>query len=286
MFEVFHVSDLHFGKSENQNRNSLALLQGILKLYPFEDSENRYLLVTGDFTHRAGKKEYQFALEALLPFKDRIFVTPGNHDYGSLLGTNYSKRKARYFDTHFAVPLGFTHPFTDKKVFSCQLDEPGNRLMIIGLSSCTKDIFDFAQGEIGDRQRTELAELLEITEPQIPKLVYLHHIPHKDAELEFIMTLRDRRELMAIVSGKVDALAFGHQGKKVEMEMKRRARFTLPGRPMQVRTLPILSARGKKSTDRQCIILDADRSVNEQAFYHITVENNRISATVEKIIST
>ena len=152
MLEIFHVSDLHFGQSNDQNEKAKSLLDGISRQFPFTGDSKRYLLVTGDITDGGKQSEYELAMRALWPFKGRVFVTPGNHDYGSLKGTDYSERKARRFDDPFAKILGFGHPFFDKKVFVQELQGPPSHsaLVIIGLNSCAKKgVFDFAQGEVG-----------------------------------------------------------------------------------------------------------------------------------------
>lgn len=283
MIEVFHVSDLHFGQSHHQEEKAMKLLEGINRLYPFKDNADRYLLVTGDFTQSGRDDEYQLALQALSPFQNKIFVTPGNHDYGSLLGMNYSEKKALHFDDPFAKMLGFGHPFIGKKVFSHHLKNVNDELLVIGLNSCAKvGVLDLAQGEVGENQRMELDQLLANSKEQMPKLVFLHHIPHKEADFDFVMTLRDRQELMAIVKDRVDALAFGHQGQDLAVNKKIKAVATAR-RPMQVRSLSISGGKGFTKGPRRRLILDADNSVAEQAFYYIQVENNSISATVEKI---
>ena len=135
--------------------NGLAksLLKAVSERYPFAGKENTYLLVTGDVTDHGRNGEYDLAGQALTPFKDRIFITPGNHDYGSWGGTDYNEEKAKHFDVPFASALGFKHPFFDKKVFVRELqDESGHTLMMIGLNSCAKvGVEDWAQGEIGER---------------------------------------------------------------------------------------------------------------------------------------
>ena len=283
MLEIFHVSDLHYGQSNDQNKKAQALLDGISRQYPFKDCDNRYLLVTGDFTQGGREDEYKLAMQALMPFKGRVFVTPGNHDYGSIFGADYSEKKARYFDDPFAKTLEFPHSFINKKVFNCRLNFQSDSLMMIGLNSCAKKgVFDFAQGEIGDKQIRELDKLLTDADAQIPKLVFLHHIPHKDAAFEFVMTLRDWEELMAVVNGRIDALAFGHQGKVLDIEQRGKTGSASAHRPMQVRSLTIPREIDlKRGIIKHAIVLDADGSVANQAFYHIKVKNNKLTATVE-----
>ncbi len=136
----------------------------------------------------ARKGEYELAREALSPFTDgRIFLTPGNHDYGSWGGTDYSEKKAKYFDDPFANTLGFKHPFFDKKVFvhraagPVRSYTPNDRPQFLRKGGME----DWAQGEIGEDQRNELADILEQYDAKIPKIIFLHHIPNKAGRFPF-----------------------------------------------------------------------------------------------------
>lgn len=277
MIEILHVSDLHFGKNPIQDRIARALLDGIRP--KFTGRDNRYLLVTGDITDNGKKSEYDLALEALRPFAPRVFVTPGNHDYGSLSGMDYCELKAQCFDEKFAKILGFTHPFFDKKVWTLQVEDHSDHstLMMIGLNSCAKEgISDFAQGEVGESQRDELKRMLVQCDPETPKLLFLHHIPNKHAEWQIIMTLRDWEDLMEVVKGRVDALAFGHQGKVMQVGLRGRRIFSeAPNRPMELRTLDM--------GNKRALVLDANYSVAEQAFYLIKSDGKQVTAKVEYV---
>jgi hypothetical protein len=267
MIEILHVSDLHLGKSAYINGLAQSLLKAASERYPFAGKDNTYLLVTGDVTDHGRKGEYEIARQALSPFKDRIFITPGNHDYGSWGGTDYTEEKAKYFDDPFASALGFKHPFFDKKVFVRELqDESGHTLMMIGLNSCAKvGVEDWAQGEIGVSQRNELAGVLDQYDAKIPKILFLHHIANKDASFPDIMTLKDWKELMEVVRDKVDVLAFGHQGQfGVATRGKSRTSREMI-RPMELRILD----GGRKRALKRTWVLDADASVAEQSCYSI-----------------
>jgi hypothetical protein len=148
--------------------------------------------------------------------------------------------------------------------------------MMIGLNSCAKEgVHDLAQGEVGDEQRDELALILAQCNPKTPKILFLHHIPNKAAEWEFVMTLRDWEELMAVARGRVDVLAFGHQGTVMEVGLRKKSR-PAQIRPMRARSTAIDGKRGSKPA----LVLDADGSVAEQAFYRITLDGNKPTASV------
>jgi hypothetical protein len=271
MITILHVSDLHFGQSADQNRKAKALLDAIRPLPP-----NCYLLVTGDFTQSGTPGEYGRAGEALSPFAGRVLVTPGNHDYGtSWFGTGYSPEKAKYFDDPFAKDLGFKHHFFDKKVFVMTLEDRSDNstLMMIGLNSCAKAGFS-AEGEVGRPQRDELRCILDGSNPHVPKLLFLHHVP--TANLGAGMTLRDREELMAVVDGKVDVLAFGHHGVVMQPDQRGKSIRLLPAPPR-----PMRSRRVVVGTKRVWV-LDADSSVAEQACYLITSDGKKTTAAVKR----
>lgn len=276
MIELIHVSDLHFGKNRKQTRRATKLLSKLNEKYDFTVDKERYLLVTGDITHHGRQSEYTLASKALLPFKDRVFITPGNHDYGSFFGTLFKKKRAKYFDVPFAKNLGFKHGFLDKKVFSRILESADGqtKLMVIGLNSCTyEDLEDFSRGEIGQTQRDELSYELSKSDPNIPKMVFLHHIPDREAEWKDIMTLEDWPELMSIVQDKVKIMAFGHQGKF-------RPTDTTQDVPALSRTMEVRSFVSNEGD--KIFMLDANDSTKEEAYYRI-VANGSGQMTAEKL---
>jgi DNA repair exonuclease SbcCD nuclease subunit len=270
MIEIFHVSDLHLGQSSGQNQKAKDLLKKISQQFPFTKDSNRYLLVTGDITDGGKTAQYKLAKDALWAFKGHVFVTPGNHDYGRR-GWEYSEASAKYFDDPFAESIEFPHPFFDKKVFRRQLKDGSDSspFLIIGLNSCSKEgLEDFAEGEVGKEQREQLRRILEKCDPQIPKLLFLHHVPNKKIYFPPKMTLRDWRELMEIVKDRIDMLAFGHQGLKLQVESENKLTLVAAERrPMKPRTLYL----GKKKAK----VLDADNSVDECACYQITLQDGQ-----------
>jgi hypothetical protein len=279
MIEIFHVSDLHFGKSREQNRKARSLLKKINQQFPFTGKGYRYLLVTGDITDGGDTDQYKLAKDALRPFKGRILLTPGNHDYGGFWGMDYSEKSAKYFDDPFAKSLKFMHPFFGKKVFRRQLRDgsDGSPFLIIGLNSCSKEgLLDGAQGEVGEQQREQLGGILEKYDQRIPTLLFLHHVPNKKVNFPPLRTLRDWPQLMKIVKDRIDVLAFGHQGLKLEVESEKK--FSLVAaerRPMKSRRL----ALGKKKAR----LLDADSSVEESACYRVWLKDGQPDAKVERL---
>jgi hypothetical protein len=284
MIEIFHISDLHFGK---QTRKARLLLEKVKEKFKIGELENKYLIVTGDITQDGREGQFRTAKEALIPFKGKVQVVPGNHDYG-FLGFIYSEASARNFDNILSLGLGIGHTYFPKEPFLKILaDKEGNKVLIIGLNSCSKTphIFDIAAGDIEDTQRNKLDNILSNQKyKDIPKIIFLHHIPHKRAQ-GIGMSLKDHRKLMAVVRNRVNAFAFGHEGsmedvkekeaKKLELSAQERKKFkeikkmSLPTREMKIRS-------GKGQGIRY--YLDANNSVEEIACYHIKVEGKEILA--------
>lgn len=296
MIEIFHVSDLHFEKSPKRTKRAQLLLDKIKKKFEIGEAENRYLLVTGDIVENGEKREYSIARNALLPFKDKVYVAPGNHDYG-WMGAAYSDKVAKRFDSDLASKIGISHPFFPKTPPYTDVvsDGQGNKVLLIGLNSCSKTDFlggfsDLAEGEIEDFQRRALARILNNPEYRnIPKIVFLHHIPHRRAKGIF-MSLRDWKELMAIVRGKVEVMAFGHEGKmkgvkqqivkKLKMakqDLRRLLDYRKASGP--IRGMKLRRGKGQKIR----YYLDANKSVKEQACYRIKIDGNKVLARLVKL---
>src|SRR6185369_11615627 len=181
MLKIVHVSDLHFHKEDADNQKALSLLDKIKNTYDIAHDE-AFLLVTGDIVDDGEISQYSNALTALTPFKDHLFVVPGNHDYG-FAGNIFSRDSAMLFDNKFLPELDINSKFMLKQPAVRLLDDgKGTKLLTVGLNSVleTATVLDFARGGIGTQQLDQLNTVL--ANPQyndIPKIVYLHHRPQK-----------------------------------------------------------------------------------------------------------
>ncbi len=282
MIELVHVSDLHFGKTKDWTRKAQRLLKKIGTTFRFEQGKGIYLLVTGDIIHNlklgksAWKEQFRVAEDALAPFKPKVRIVPGNHDIG-LGGFGYSKECVEYFDGTFLPALAVKHKFRTKRPFAEFVeDESGNKLLLVGLNSClmTPNPLDIAKGEVGERQRKRFEEILkDPTYKGFPKIIYLHHIPHRRAH-GLGMSLIDYKELMAIVEKRVEVLAFGHEGTMKDPDRRRPAQPPRSPRPMRVRRA---GYRGIQ------YYLDANSCIEEQSCYHIAVEGTSAAARLIKL---
>lgn len=283
MIEIIHVSDLHFGKSKTWTDRAQGLLKKIQVRYPFGKNKNIHLLITGDIIHNSiapkppWRSEYRLAVKALAAFSPRVHVVPGNHDYGSG-GIRFSKRCANYFDDHFLPALRIRRRFQPKRLFVKTLDDgKGSRILLIGLNSCLMEhkLLNISKGGIEKRQLESLKNVLK--DPRyrrIPKIVCLHHIPHRRAK-GLGMSLTDHEDLMKRVEKRVKALAFGHEGGMEAAEKRGAPPDSREDRPMMVRWA---GHRGIK------YYLDANACVKERSCYHIKVEKKVVTAQLVKLV--
>jgi 3',5'-cyclic AMP phosphodiesterase CpdA len=208
--KILHLSDLHFHRNKSDNKKILKTLDTIKDKYG-----DHYIVITGDIVDDGHKDQYKNAYEALKDFKNKLFIVPGNHDFGAV-GILYSRGKARRFDDMLSIPLNQDGEFIaeNKPVVNIVKDE-SDEVMFIGLDSNleTEDFFDFACGEIGKTQRSALSVLLnDRASYHMKKVLFFHHHPfmHSDPFME----LRDAEKLARVIYGKVDVVMFGHKHKR------------------------------------------------------------------------
>jgi 3',5'-cyclic AMP phosphodiesterase CpdA len=266
MIEIYHISDLHFGK---KNIKARKLIKALDERFEITKSRNKYLLVTGDITQSGTREQYEMALESLEPFKNRIFFVPGNHDYGDFWGVTYDDRKAKDFDAFFSQKLDERQKYYDKKPYVRLLSEnEGNKVLLIGLNSCLKiEKFKGAFGLVGYRQLCILKETLALEKyAHVPKLVFLHHIPYQLAR-GFQMDLLDWDDLFDVAKRSVDIIAFGHEGVMEAHASKEERDRIEESRKMGVRRERFVHAE-------LAYLLDANRSAKDRACYQIRINNN------------
>lgn len=205
--KILHLSDLHFHRSGNNNRRINATLKSIKEKY-----RDHFLIITGDITDDGHEKQYKNAYEALKEFKGKLFIAPGNHDFGAK-GNIYSKERAVRFDEMLTRPLdqGGTF-FQDNHPVVNVVEKGSDKVMFISLDSNleTSSVFDFACGKIGKTQRTVLAEILsDYSSKNFTKILFFHH--HPFIRNNPFMEMKDASKLARIVYQGVDVMMFGHK---------------------------------------------------------------------------
>lgn len=202
-----HLSDLHFHRHPSDNVAVIALLDFIQQHYP-----HYKLIVTGDIVDDGDEKQFEEAFRALEPFTGRIFICPGNHDFGAA-GNFYSQERGERFDQLLSKRLLQGGTFTgDNTPVVNVVSEGGERTMLIALDTNleTDHPFDFACGEVGEEQLASLKTILvnPATAGMI-KMVFFHHHPFMHGNP--FMQLTDARQLMRILYGRVQVVLFGHK---------------------------------------------------------------------------
>lgn len=202
-----HISDLHYHRDQNDNQKANKALEVIKNRYP-----DHLLIVTGDITDDGHELQYENALAALEPFAGRIFIAPGNHDFGAA-GNFYSRERAVRFDEMLSKPLKQGGTFTgDATPVVNIVGDAGNRVMLIGLDTNleTDHPFDFACGEVGEVQMGYLENILnDPGSKETIKILFFHH--HPFIRHDPFMEMRDARKLMRTIYHKVDVVLFGHK---------------------------------------------------------------------------
>jgi len=168
--------------------------------------------VTGDITDDGDAEQYGRAAEALSAFSGRLFICPGNHDFGAV-GFIYDRNRAELFDERLARPLGQGGTFAGKNPAVVNVVKAGDdSVMLIALDSNleTEVPFDFACGEISDRQLRGLEAILGSPDNSaMTKFLFFHH--HPFMRNDPFMELKNARKLWPIVYGWLEVLLFGHR---------------------------------------------------------------------------
>jgi len=207
--KLIHISDLHYHRHAQDNRKADALLETIHRKYP-----DHAVIVTGDISDDGHPRQYAHAATALrlLAEDGRVFIAPGNHDFGAK-GNFFSRERARRFDEMLSEPLHQGGTFTgDNTPVVNTLHDGNDRVMLIALDTNleTYNPFDFACGEIGDEQLTALESILtDTTNAEWVKILFFHH--HAFVRNDPFMELQDARALMRTIYGRIDVLLFGHK---------------------------------------------------------------------------
>jgi 3',5'-cyclic AMP phosphodiesterase CpdA len=205
--KFIHLSDLHYHRHQKDNKGANEALQFIKAQYP-----KHYLILTGDISDDGHEQQFANAFKALEAFKGRIFLCPGNHDFGAA-GNFYSQERAERFDAMISIPLGQGGTFTrDNTPVVNVLSASGDTVMLIALDTNleTEHFFDFACGQVGDKQLSALDAILSNpATAHLTKILFFHHHPfiHNNPFMELV----DGRQLMRTIYGRVSAVLFGHK---------------------------------------------------------------------------
>ena len=221
--KFIHLSDLHIHTHADDNKAVSSILDFVAKSYPEHN-----LIITGDIVDDGTSAQFANAYAMLKPFQGRVFLCPGNHDFGAA-GNFYSAERALRFDRTLAEPLNQGGTFKGDSTPVVNVVRAGGReVMVIALDSNleTDHPFDFACGEIGKSQLSALDTVLGRTSSaRMIKMLFFHHHPFMVNDP--FMELKDARKLVSTIFGRVDVVLFGHKHEMNQWENRWGAKYVL-----------------------------------------------------------
>lgn len=188
MKTIAHVSDLHFGKDDPR------IVKGLLRA--LEEAAPDMIVVSGDLTQRAKKKQFRAAREFLdqMPAVPRIIV-PGNHDVST---TNLYERVVH--------PLRRYRRFIERDLSPFISDE---EVAIAGVN--TVRLMSTKDGRINRSQVSEVGARFAQLKPEQVRVVVTHQpldVPAEDTQHPVVT--RARMAMQAFASQGVDLFLSGH----------------------------------------------------------------------------
>ena len=212
---VLHLSDLHVQAYRNRRAN-LHLGRLVDRLLGAHLAARPIVVITGDLVDDGSPAQYRELVRLLRPLRDagvRLLAAPGNHDCGPM-GNSYRASARVYFQRHVVAELmGIAAADTAADLMGelYPMVHELDGVTFIGLDSVAGMLVEgmqLARGAIGPAQLVKLRGLLAAPGSRRPLVVYLHHHPF---DRRFTLALRDSAELMAVLTGRVDLLLFGHK---------------------------------------------------------------------------
>jgi 3',5'-cyclic AMP phosphodiesterase CpdA len=224
---ILHISDLHIGREDKVGRWKQAekIVRETIREWGGDD-DKPLVLITGDVVDDGAEVEFVEARRILRPLHRAGFQVaplPGNHDYG-WNGAHAEERRFKLFKKYLlGIETRVTYP---------DVPYADNDVALITLNSMQAEtgFWDglLADGELGSRQLDELDELITTLRDERKKsykiVVALHHHPFQfpdDPPLRKVTErighrLKDGKDLMKLLSGRIDALLFGHEHRHVD----------------------------------------------------------------------
>jgi 3',5'-cyclic-AMP phosphodiesterase len=221
--KFIHLSDLHIHTHDADNKDAKSMLSVVSTKYP-----DHRLIITGDIADDGTEGQFENAYELLQPFNGRIFICPGNHDFGAA-GNFYSHERALRFDNMLSEQLDQGGSFKDDSTpVVNKIKDGGVEIMLIALDSNleTEHPFDFASGEVGDFQLRALNTILSTTPSTgVVKMLFFHH--HPFIVNDPFMEMKDAAALARVVYGRVDFILFGHKHEMKQWENRWGTKYIL-----------------------------------------------------------
>src|SRR4051812_9057267 len=230
MRTVLHLSDLHFGRHDND------VVAGIGTL--IETTRPDVIAISGDFTQRARTHEFELARDFLRTLPPPVIVVPGNHDVPlySLIS-----RFLRPLDRYKRFISDDLHPsFVDDKI------------AIVGINTARS--LTFKNGRINQKQIERTCECLNSAPDEAVRIVVTHHpfdLPKPGSSQEVVG--RAKMAIRGLVQCGVDLILSGHHHETHTASSAER--YQIGGRPVLLVQAGTATSTRQRGEVNSCNIL-------------------------------
>lgn len=190
MIRLFHVSDLHFGRADQQALDWFAAA--------VHSERPNAVICTGDLTQRAKREEFAAACRYLESLPVPVTVEPGNHDL-----------------PYFNLFERFVRPYRRYGRLEKMIERPLDIANVVVVPLKTTARFqlrhNWSWGVVSRRSLSKSLALLESVDADHVKLVACHHpLVDKEGLKSSGKTIRGREALEALAKAGAHAVLSGH----------------------------------------------------------------------------
>ena len=235
MRTVLHLSDLHFGRHDND------VVAGIGSL--IETTRPSVIAISGDFTQRARTHEFELARDFLRTLPSPVIVVPGNHDVPlySLI-------------SRWLQPLDRYKRFISDDLHPSYVDE---EIAIVGINTARS--LTFKNGRINEKQIERTCECLNTAANGAVRIVVTHHpfdLPNPGTSDAVVG--RAKMAMRGLVGCAVDLILSGHHHKTHTTSSAER--YKIDGRPVLLVQAGTATSTRQRGEVNSCNVLRIEPS--------------------------
>lgn len=186
MRTIIHISDLHFGRHDG------ALVESLLSL--IAERAPDLVVVSGDFTQRAKKREFRQAREFLARIPCKVLAVPGNHDIP--LYRFWERFTMPYRNYRRSIGEDLEPTYVDKEI------------AVIGMNSVR--VFKAKEGRVNSSQVDAVVALTRPLPDEVMTFVVTHHPFNVLNTSNGKPLARARGSLGRLQAAGIDVLLSGH----------------------------------------------------------------------------
>jgi len=208
------VADTHFHVDPAENKILEERITALMTKYP-----TSALAIAGDITDNGKVEEYREAFRVLTPWKGRLFLAQGNHDFG-FQGLTWEPEAVKRWN-QLCVALGVQD-------VDCIIKSTTGApwwLCVIDSTIAEESILNLAQGEVGGAEMNRASHAIKMAHRLgIRVALLMHHTPVDSIrqssrslweEIEngfqdWAEKLRDSSAFLKVAYGKADCIVAGH----------------------------------------------------------------------------